>query len=122
MCLKKTFHIWLNVSVLLFIIYSKSAFKMLKIRLLLDRSLSEIQEVVFILAPVRTHIMYINAVFLILNYFLFLCCSQAFINMLKPINPHLYWSELIVSLMKRAESHLSNLCLHTACLIECRPA
>lgn len=54
---------WLNVSVLLFTIYLKSTFKMFKIRLLLDRPLSEIQEIVFILAPVRAHIMYINAIF-----------------------------------------------------------
>lgn len=57
------FHIWLKVSVLLFIIYLKSTFKMLKIRLFGDRPLSEIQEIVFILASVKTHIMYINAVF-----------------------------------------------------------
>lgn len=54
MCLKKkkkTLHVWLNVAVLLFIVYLKSTFKMLKLRLLLDRPLSDIQEIVFLLAP-----------------------------------------------------------------------
>lgn len=60
---EKTRHVWLNVPVLLFIVYLKSTFKMLKLRLLLDRPLSEIQEIVFILAPVRSHVMYINAIF-----------------------------------------------------------
>ena len=48
---KKTLHVWLNVAVLLFIVYLKSTFKMLKLRLLLDRPLSDIQEIVFLLAP-----------------------------------------------------------------------
>lgn len=63
MCLQNLFSYLVKYPVLLFIIYLKSPFKMLKIKLFLDRPLSEIQEIVFILAPVRTHIMYINAVF-----------------------------------------------------------